>query len=145
MVPDAKRSLSTQMRPLLVRDVMTIGVPVCRDSETCGALAARLERQADPPRVVVALDEDGMACGWLPWERLTGENAGRLVAEVMDEDIPTVPPDIPAVAAAQLMRDRGLEYLFLMHDWPGEPRPSAVLSLRVVEQRVRQQPDGVAQ
>lgn len=123
-----------------MRDVMTIGVPVCRNSETCGAVAARLERQTDLPRVVVALDEDGMACGWLPWERLSEENAGRLVAEIMDEDIPTVPPDIPAEAAAQLMRDRGLEYFFLMHNWPGEPRPSAVLSLRVVEQRAGERP-----
>ena len=119
------------MKPLLVRDVMTIGVPVCRDTETCGAVAARLTGGGPP--VVVVLDEDGMACGWLTRDRLAAEAATRPVGEVMDEDIPTVPPDIPVEAAAQLMRDRGVEHLFLMHDWPGEPRPSAVISLKAIE------------
>ncbi len=126
------------MKPLLVRDVMTIGVPVCRDTETCGAVAARLAKQSPPAEVVVALDEDGMACGWLTRERLAAEAAARPVGEVMDEDIPTVAPAIPAAAAAQMMRDRGVEFLFLMHDWPGEPRPSAVISLKAVEERLRE-------
>ncbi len=117
---------------LLVRDVMTIGVPVCRDTETCGEVAARLKGD-----VVVALDEDGMACGWVTRERLAGAESTRTVSEVMDEDIPTVPPDIPVEAAAQLMRDQGVNYLFLMHDWPGEPRPSAVISLKSIEERAR--------
>ncbi|MEK9164499.1 MAG: CBS domain-containing protein [Chloroflexota bacterium] len=111
---------------------MTIGVPICRDSETCGAVMDRLWQQGAPAEAIVALDEDGMACGWVTRERLNRENAARPVGEMMDEDIPTVPPDIPAEAAAQLMRDRGVEYLFLMHDWPGEPRPSAVISLKAI-------------
>ncbi len=122
------------MTPLLVRDVMTIGVPVCRDTETCGVVAARLA--GGGPSVVVVLDEDGMACGWLTRERLATEAATRPVGDVMDEDIPTVLPDIPAAAAAQLMQDRGVEYLFLMHDWPGEPRPSAVISRQAIETRL---------
>ena len=117
---------------LLVRDVMTIGVPVCRDTETCGAALARLTGD-----VVVALDEDGMACGWLTRERLTKAGGSQTVGEMMDEDIPTVPPDIPAEAAAQMMRDRGVNHLFLMHDWPGEPRPAAVISLETIERRLR--------
>ena len=121
------------MTPTLVRDVMTIGVPVCRDSETCGAVAARLRNQTPGASgVAVVLDEDGMACGWLTRLTLESADAARPVGEVMDEDIPTVLPDIPAEAAAQLMRDRGVEYLFLMHDWPGEPRPSAVISLKAI-------------
>lgn len=116
---------------MLVRDVMTIGVPVCRDAETCGAVAARLSAE-----VVVALDEDGMACGWLTRKQLTDADPSLAIGAVMDEDIPTVPPDIPAQAAAQLMRDRGVEHLFLMHDWPGEPRPSAVISLKAVAARL---------
>jgi len=90
---------------LLVRDVMTIGVPVCRDTETCGAVAARLTGGGPP--VVVVLDDDGMACGWLTRDRLAAEAATRPVGEVMDEDIPTVAPELPAEAAAQLMRVAG--------------------------------------
>ncbi len=123
------------MKSLLVRDVMTIGVPVCRDTETCGDIEARLARQAVQVEVVGVLDEDGSACGWVSRARLA-ENAARTVGEIMEEDIPTVPPDIPAEAAAQIMRDRGVEYLFLMHDWPGEPRPSAVISLKAIESKV---------
>jgi CBS domain-containing protein len=107
---------------------MTIGVPICREGEACGAVTARLKED-----VVVVLDGDGMACGWLTRERLEKQESATPVGEVMDEDIPTVPPDIPVEAAAQLMNDRGVQYLFLMHDWPGEPRPSAVISLEAIE------------
>ena len=40
---------------------------------------------------------------------------------------------LDAQAAAQLLRDRGVAYAFLMHDWPGEPRPSAMIALKTLE------------
>jgi CBS domain-containing protein len=116
------------VKPLLVRDAVTIGVPVCREAEACGQVAARLKES-----VVVVLNENGIACGWTTAPRLW-VNETLAVAEVMDEEIPTVPPDIPLEAAAQMMRDRGVEFLFLMHDWPGEARPAAMISLRAIEQ-----------
>lgn len=119
------------MKSLLVRDLMTIGVPICRDLETCGAVLARLDGE-----VVVALDDEGRACGWLTRERLERAGKGQAVGEVMEERIPTVPPDIPAETAAQIMRDRGVAYLLLMHDWPGDPRPAAIISLQTIEQFV---------
>lgn len=127
------------MTVLLVRDVMTIGVPVCREREACGAVAARLA--ATPPGVdaLVALDDYGVACGWLTRAALLAQVAqdpARPVGELMDEDIPTVLPDIPAEAAALLMRDRGVEHAFLMHDWPGEARPSAVISRSAIARRL---------
>lgn len=125
--------------PCLVRDLMTIGVPVCRDTETCAAVAARLAGE-----VVVVLDEDGMACGWATAAALATASPGQLIGEVMDEDIPTVSPTLPAEAAAQLMRDRGVEFLFLMHDWPGEPRPAAVLGRSTIEQRLMEATHGDA-
>ena len=128
------QSVTSVNCPVLVRDIMTIGVPVCRDDETCGAVRARLEKHPVP--VVVALDEDGMACGWLTLARLAEAAPAEQVGAVMEEDIPTVPPDIPAAAAAQLMRDQGVDYLFLMHSWPGEPRPSAVISRQAIERRL---------
>lgn len=124
------------VKSLLVRDVMTIGVPVCRDSETCAAVAARLAQQAGAQEVVVVLDDDGSACGWLTHAQLAAQDLERPVGEVMDEEIPTAPPEMPAAAAAQLMHERGVAHLFLMHAWPGEPRPSAVVSLRDIEARL---------
>jgi CBS domain-containing protein len=101
---------------------------------------ARLDRQSSPAEVVVALDEDGSACGWLTRHDLVGACPERAVAEVMDEDLPSVPPDIPAEAAADIMRDRGLDYLFLMHDWPGERRPAAFLSRHKLERYQANEP-----
>ena len=117
---------------LLVRDIMTIGVPICRDTEPCAAAAARL----GPAPVAVALDETGLPCGWATRDELAQPPATQTVAEVIHADIPTVAPDIPAEAAALMMRDRGLAFLFLMHAWPGEPRPSAFISLEKIEQRL---------
>ena len=129
MSPDSVTSA-----PLLVRNVMTVGVPVCRDAELCGAVRVRLEAQS--AQVVVALDDDGLACGWADLERLVAADPTQPVSAVMDEDIPEIPPDIPALAAAQIMRDRGARFLFLMHNWPGEPRPAAVVSLQAIENRI---------
>ncbi len=121
------------MSVVLVRDVMTIGVPTCRADEACGVIAARLARLPHRPEVAVVLDEDGMAAGWVSRAALGQADPERTVDAVMDEDIPELPPDIPAQAAAQIMRDRGLTHAFLMHSWPGEPRPSAVLALSTLE------------
>lgn len=114
---------------------MTIGVPVCRDDERCGQVAARLGTLASGGDVVVALDDDGIAVGWALRTAMLAQ-PDRPVSEVIDEDIPQVPPDIPAAAAVQLMRDQGVDHLFLMHAWPGEPRPSAVISRQAIEQRL---------
>jgi Mg/Co/Ni transporter MgtE len=114
---------------------MTIGVPVCRDTEVCGEVEARLAQQSERAEVVGVLDEDGSACGWVSRDQLA-RNLQQPVGEVMAEDIPTIAPNILAEAAAQIMRDRGIKYLFLMHDWPGEPRPSAVVSLQDIESRL---------
>ena len=43
------------MKSLLVRDVMTIGVPVCRDSEMCGEIEARLAQHSIQAEVVGVL------------------------------------------------------------------------------------------
>jgi CBS domain-containing protein len=49
------------------------------------------------------------------------------VADVMRPDIPEVPPDIPATAAAQIMLDRGVREIYLMHHGGGMSWPAAVL------------------
>jgi CBS domain-containing protein len=49
------------------------------------------------------------------------------VGEVMRPDIPQVPPDIPATAAAQIMLDQGVREIYLMHHGGGISWPAAVL------------------
>lgn len=125
--------------PLLVRDLMTIGVPTCRDTESCGAVAARLARLGERGEVVVALDEYGMACGWATRSALAAAPQAQPVCALLDECIPELPPDIAAEAAVELMRDCGDDYAFLMHGWPGEPRPAAVVARHVLEARLGEQ------
>lgn len=121
----------------LVRDLMTIGVPVCRETETCMAVLARLVQQKVAAEALVALDEDGMTCGWVRRDQLSvaGE---KLISEIMDEDIPTVSPTLSVEVAAHKMRTHGVSHLFLIHDWPGEPRPSAMISLKQIEAALNQ-------
>ncbi|MBI5348824.1 MAG: CBS domain-containing protein [Chloroflexi bacterium] len=107
---------------MLVRDLMTIGVPVCRNDERCGDVAARLTQQKVEAEVIVAHQLD--------------QNESKLISEIMDEEIPTVSPTLPVEAAAQKMREKGVQHLLLMHDWPGEPRPSAVISLKKITEYV---------
>jgi hypothetical protein len=82
---------------------------------------------------VVALDDDGMACGWATRAALLAAPPAYLVCAVLDEHIPELPPDLPAAVAADLMRDCGEDYAFLMHAWPGEPRPAALVIRRLLE------------
>jgi len=49
------------------------------------------------------------------------------VADVMKPDIPEVPPDIPAAAAAQIMLDQSIREIYLMHHGGGASWPAAVL------------------
>lgn len=115
---------------------MTIGVPICHEWETCGEVLQRLSAENTQADAVVVLDGDGAACGWLSRTQLAAQGDATCVSEVMHEAIPTIPPDIPAEVAAQLMRDQGVEHFFLMHGWPGEARPAAIISLAALEQRL---------
>ena len=48
----------------------------------------------------------------------------------MQSDVPQIPPDIPLTAAAQIMLDRGLRILYLMHHAGGVEYPAAMLSYK---------------
>ena len=57
----------------------------------------------------------------------TSQCCGSLtVADVMRPDIPEIPPDIPAAAAAQIMLDQGMRELYLLHHDGGISWPAAV-------------------
>jgi CBS domain-containing protein len=118
--------------PHLVRDLMTVGVVTCNPDTTVSKVAQLLlEHDLDE---VVVLDE-GKALGVVGQDDLIAafvrKDVKSLTAiEVMREDIPQIPPDIPLSAAAQIMRDQGRRTFFLMHNSAGIEYPAAALSYK---------------
>ena len=125
-------------QPLLVRDVMRIGVPTCKLEDTLDRVAALMIDGGHT--AVVVLDEEADTRGWINERMLARayeqaaarhEEASELAAqEVMDEHVPECPSDIPLAAAAQLMADAGVDHLFFLHHAGGHTWPSSVLSRR---------------
>jgi CBS domain-containing protein len=119
----------------LVRDLMHIGVSTCRSDTLLIEVVRTLLREGLESLIV--LDENSHAVGMLSRREAVavfGISAADMrdvktltVADVMRPDIPEVPPDIPATAAAQIMLDRGIREIYLMHHGGGASWPAAVL------------------
>jgi signal-transduction protein with cAMP-binding, CBS, and nucleotidyltransferase domain len=118
----------------LVRDMMKVGVATCSPDALVSDVAHLLREQGI--EAVIVLDpEEGHGLGVISQNELVdafireGANARNLTAEqVMRDNIPQVPPDIPLQAAYQIMRDGGVRALFLMHHAAGVQYSAASLS-----------------
>lgn len=119
----------------LVRDLMHIGVATCRaDTPLVEAVRILLRDQLES---LIVLDDNSHAVGLLGRTEAVSaygqsgasikETGTLTVAEVMRPEIAEVPPDIPAAAAAQIMIDRGVRELHLLHHDSGINWPAAVL------------------
>jgi len=118
---------------LLVRDLMTVGVTTC-PPQTPLADIARLLLDRNLEAVVVLNPEGhgiGVVCQDDVVRAYARDDRDRLTAEdVMRDDVPQVPPDIPLAAAAQIMRDQGVRALFLSHRAEGITYPAGVITYR---------------
>ncbi len=119
--------------PSLVRDLMSIGVLTCSEDTPIVELARVLLAQVQEEAVV--LDDLGHAVGVIGRDELirayaNGEYKEMLVEEVMRDDVPQIPPDIPLTAAAQIMQDKGVRILYLSHHAGGIEYPAAMLSYK---------------
>ena len=133
----------------LVRDLMHIGVPTCRDDTLLLDATRTLIR--DELESLIVLDGNSHAVGMLSRHEVVrafgrfGADAhsaeSLIVADVMRSDIPEVPPDIPAAAAAQLMLDQGVREIYLMHHGGGNSWPAAVLRFEDVLRCLATKPD----
>jgi CBS domain-containing protein len=113
---------------------MKVGVTSCAP-ETLVTDVAHMLREGGIEAVIVLDPEEGQALGMISANELAdaflreGANARNLKAEeVMRENIPEVPPDIPLQAAFQIMRDSRVRIVFLMHNAGGVKYPAASLS-----------------
>ena len=121
--------------PLLVRDVMRIGVPTCKVEDPIVPLAQQMVEQGWT--AVIVMDDDGDARGWINERMLAvayaaNPGAEATAADVMDEEVPEAPADIPLTATVQLMADMGVDHLFFMHNAGGKSWPASLLNLRDV-------------
>ena len=130
-----------QTKPVnLVRDLMQIGVATCSvDTPLLEAVRILWQQRLES---LVALDEHGHAAGLLTRTDVVaafGCSAASprgcetlIVADVMRANIPEIPPDIPAAAAAQLMLDWNVRELYLMHHDGGISWPAARLGIEEI-------------
>lgn len=118
---------------LLVRDVMTVGVPTCKQDIPVKDIARFLSEHEVEGMCV--LDEEGNGIGVVSLEEIIGvygrEDFETLRAEeIMREGMPTLRPDLPLSVAAQLMRDQHTRIAYLTHNAAGIIYPAAYLTYR---------------
>jgi predicted transcriptional regulator len=116
--------------PLLVRDLMTVGVATCPADLPVTDLARRFLNEGLEEIVVL---EEGNALGVVSREDLLKaylqDDPSPLTGrDILREGVPQVPPDIPLKAAAQVMLDQHAGALYLMHHAGGIEYPAAVIS-----------------
>lgn len=119
--------------PPLVRDLMTVGVPTCKTSDSIMEIARFLIEQNVEELVVLGSEGEGV--GVVGYEELIGvygkEDTNSLTAEdVMREGVPELPADIPLVAAAQMLKDKHIRVAYMTHNSAGIIYPAAMISYR---------------
>jgi len=121
------------MKPLLVRDLMTVGVPTCKNTTPVVDIARFLiENNVEE---LVVLGDEGEGIGVCGYRELVGayerENVRELTAEdVMSEGVPELPSDITLKLAAQLLRDKDIRVAYMNHNSAGIIYPAASISYR---------------
>ncbi|MEW6285295.1 MAG: CBS domain-containing protein [Chloroflexota bacterium] len=121
------------MKPLLVRDLMTVGVPTCKWNSPIRDIARfLLEHHVE---AMCVLDAEGHSIGVVGEQELVAaygrEELDTLTAEdIMSEGVPELNPDLPLTAAAQMMKDRGIRIAYMMHNSAGIIYPAAYISYR---------------
>jgi len=116
---------------LMVRDIMTVGVPTCSpDFSIIELVEIMIEKSHES---VVVQNIEGHAIGYISREEIVkayaAGNFEELKAEeVMNNKLPQLPPDIPVSTAAQMMRDMGVRVVYMTHHAGGIEYPAAQLT-----------------
>lgn len=119
--------------PILVRDLMTIGVPTCKTSTPIVDIARFLiENNVEE---MVVLGSEGEGVGIVGYEELVTafhqQNIRELNAEeVMREGVPELPSDILLTVAAQMLKDMRVRVAYMNHNSAGIIYPAAAISYR---------------
>jgi CBS domain-containing protein len=121
------------MKPTLVRDLMTVGVPTCKHDTPAKEIARYLlEHHVE---AMCVLDAEGHGIGVAGEQELVSaygrDDLDELTAEdVMSEGVPELGADLPLPVAAQMMKDKGIRIAYMMHNSAGIIYPAAFISYR---------------
>ncbi|MBA4379173.1 MAG: hypothetical protein C0393_00520 [Anaerolinea sp.] len=120
-------------QPTFVRDLMTVGVPICKWDTPIVDIARFL--LAKNVEAMCVLEAEGHGIGVVGPEELVWayakEGFESLTAEdIMSEGVPELQADIPLTVAAQMMKDKGIRIAYMMHNSSGIIYPAAFLSYR---------------
>lgn len=121
------------MKAILVRDLMTVGVPTCKwDTPIVDIARFLLEKNVE---AMCVLDGEGHGVGVVGGDELVWayahEGYESLTAEdIMSEGVPELNADMPLAVAAQMMKDRGIRIAYMMHNAGGIIYPAAFISYR---------------
>jgi CBS domain-containing protein len=132
------------MKPLLVRDLMTVGVPTCKhDSPVADVARFLLQHNVE---AMCVLDVEGHGIGVLGLEELTKaygrEGLDKLTAEnVMREVVPEMHADLSLTVAAQMMQDMNTRIAYMMHNAGGITYPAAYISYRHIMRHIAARTD----
>ena len=119
--------------PLLVRDLMTVGVLTCKWNTPIRDIARLLLEHHIEATCV--LDVEGHGIGVVGEQELVAaygrDNLNELIAEdIMSEGVPELEADIPLTVAAQMMKDKGIRIAYMTHSSAGIIYPAAFISYR---------------
>lgn len=121
----------------MVRDLMTIGVETCSPETPLADIARGLLEKGIEALVVVE-PGDRHALGMVSQDELVKAWASPAhpdvrslkAADVMRDQIPQIPADIPITAAAQIMIDLRVRTLYVMHQSDGVDYPAGLITFR---------------
>lgn len=117
-----------------VRDVMHRGVVTCQANTPLVGVAALMSEHNTSAVAVVnpqgelvgIISRTDLVQAYLkPFDRLCAE-------DIMTTGVATVIPDIPVTAAVQIMLDRGVHQLIILHARPAPQRPVGILTMHDV-------------
>lgn len=122
----------------LVRDLMRIGV-MTTSPETSVQDLSKLFIERNVEVVIILEPSDGNAIGVVTQNELIKSFAkdcyiNLTARDIMQEEIPQIPPEIPIKTAAQMMLDNEIRTYFLMHHSNGVIYPAASISIKEILQ-----------
>ena len=131
-LPDNKK-VTVSDTPILVRDLMTVGVPTCKLGTPVVEIARFLLEQN--VEAMCVLDDEGNGVGVVGSEELaiaySRDDVRSLTAEqVMREGMPTLQADMPLTLAVLFMRDHDTRIAYMIHNAAGIIYPAAYLTYR---------------